>query len=133
MSESSDEASYMVALLWGRDFGFHVQGLRRARGLTQDALAVRSALSADTIRRLEQGNFSPSLETIRKLCNGLDLALSTLFESFELGARNEARELVDLLTTRTADEVTLATRVLRTLFQELDALGQESVPVESEE
>ena len=109
-----------------RQFGRHVRSLRRVRGLTQEVLAERSGLSADTIRRLEHGSFSPSLETLRKLCIGLDLMVSTLFESFELGARNESRELVDLLATRTPRELTMATMVLRALFDELDAIAAEA-------
>jgi transcriptional regulator with XRE-family HTH domain len=38
-------------------FGEHVRLLREARGLTQDALAQRSGLSADTIRRIEHDSF----------------------------------------------------------------------------
>lgn len=109
----------------GPKFGRHVRSLRRARGLTQEVLAERSGLSADTIRRLEHGAFSPSLETLRKLCVGLDLNLSTLFEGFELGTRNEGRELADLLAFRTSRELVLATRVLRALFEELDAIAAE--------
>jgi transcriptional regulator with XRE-family HTH domain len=101
-------------------------------------LAERSRLSADTIRRLEHGSFSPSLETLRKLCIGLDLQLSTLFEAFEMGARNESRELADLLAFRTPRELVLATHVLRALFDELDAMaadrdaptGDQSDPVQ---
>lgn len=107
----------------GRSFGRHVRSLRRARGMTQEVLAERCGLSADTIRRLEHGSFSPSLDTLRKLCGGLDLMLSTLFESYELGARNEARELIDLLATRSPRELVLATRVLRALFAELDGIA----------
>ena len=117
----------------GRNFGRHVRSLRRARGMTQEVLAERSALSADTIRRLEHGSFSPSLETLRKLCVGLDLMLSTLFESFELGARNESRELADLLATRTPRELVMATRVLRSLFDELDAMADEADAEERDE
>ncbi len=109
----------------GRSFGRHVRSLRKARGITQEVLAHRSGLSSDTIGRLEHGNFSPSLETLRKLCVGLDLMLSTLFESFELGTRNESRELVDLLATRPARELILAAKVLRALFDELDGLEDE--------
>jgi len=109
----------------GRQFGRHVRSLRRARGMTQEVLAERSGLSADTIRRLEHGSFSPSLETLRKLCAGLELLLSTLFESFELGVRNESRELIDLIACRTPRELTLATQVLRALFAELDAMAAE--------
>jgi transcriptional regulator with XRE-family HTH domain len=110
----------------GKTFGKHIRSLRRARGLTQEVLAERSGLSPDTIRRLEQGSFSPSLETLRKLCIGLDLLLSTLFEAFELGARSEQRELVDLLGSRSPRELTMATRVLRVLFAELDKIADEA-------
>ena len=109
-----------------KTFGRHVKSLRRVRGMTQEALAERSGLSADTIRRLEHGSFSPSLETLRKLCVGLELLLSTLFEAFELGVRDESRELVDLLAIRTPRELTLATTVLRALFAELDAIAAEN-------
>lgn len=117
----------------GQHFGRHVRSLRRARGMTQEVLAERSGLSADTIRRLEHGSFSPSLETLRKLCVGLDLMLSTLFESFELGARNESRELADLLATRTPRELVMATRVLRSLFDELDGIAAEAAAAEDDD
>jgi transcriptional regulator with XRE-family HTH domain len=106
----------------GRSFGHHIRSLRRARGLTQELLAERSGLAPDTIRRLEHGSFSPSLETLYKACAGLDIKLSTLFEAFELGARNETRELIDLIATRSPRELVLATRVLQTLFTEIDDL-----------
>ena len=80
-----------------RAFGRHVRQLRRARGQTQEVLAEDTGLSADTIRRLEHGSFSPSLETLGKVCNGLDLQLSTLFGSFELRDRDIDREVADAL------------------------------------
>jgi transcriptional regulator with XRE-family HTH domain len=106
----------------GRSFGLHIKSLRRARGMTQNQLAARSGLAADTIRRLERGSYSPSLETLRKLCIGLDLLLSTLFETFEFGERESSRELLDLLAAREPRELLLALRVLRALFEERDAL-----------
>lgn len=105
-----------------RNFGSTVRSLRRARRLTQDILAERSGLSPDTIRRLERGSFSPSLATLVKLSLGLELALSTLFEAFELGERDASRELKDLIAARSPTEIALATRLLRALFDELDGL-----------
>ena len=105
-----------------RRLGTHARLCRKARGLTQDALAERSGLAVDTIRRLEHGSFSPSLDTLRKLGAGLDIQLSTLFESFELGERNEHRELIDLVVSRSLGDVRLAARVLRVLFDSLESL-----------
>lgn len=85
-------------------FGRHVRSCRRARGLTQEELAESCGLAADTIRRLEQGSFSPSLDTLRKLCKGLELRLSTLFEGFELGERDARREFSDAIDFLTEDE-----------------------------
>lgn len=107
---------------YAREFGKHVRSLRRARGVTQDALAQRSGLSADTIRRIEHGSFSASIDTLRKLCGGLGIAPSTLFESFELGRSDEKRELFDLIASRGPHELVLITRVVRALLDELDVL-----------
>lgn len=84
-------------IITDNSFGRHVRSLRRARGLTQEELAERCGLSPDTIRRLEHGSFSPSLDTLRKLCAGLDMLLSTLFEGYELGKRSAVRDLLDAI------------------------------------
>ena len=98
-----------------RRFGRHSKSLRRARGLTQEVLAERSGLSADTIRRLEHGSFSPSLGTIRSLCEGLDLEVSTLFLSLELGEREVSLELVDAVSAMSCDEREKLLRILQLL------------------
>ncbi|WP_106092482.1 helix-turn-helix domain-containing protein [Enhygromyxa salina] len=102
----------------GRRFGRHVRSCRRARGLTQETLAERSRLSLDTVRRVEKGTFSPSLDTLRKLCMGLRLELSTLFESLELGEREAARELGDALADLTPE-------VQQSLFQLVAAIRRQ--------
>jgi len=99
--------------------------------VTQDRLAERCELAPDTIRRLEHGAFSPSLDTLTKLCVGLQISRSTLFESFELGERDPTREIVDLLFMRTRREVEIGLRLLRTLFDDLDDLG--TTPVSSQD
>lgn len=111
---------------YAKEFGKHLRSLRRARGVTQDALAQRSGLSADTIRRVEHGSFSASIDTLRKLCFGLGVAPSTLFESFELGRNDERRELVDMISSRDTAELGLIARVMRVLIDELDTLAVRS-------
>ncbi len=102
------------------EFGRYLRRLRRARGMTQERLAELSGLSADTIRRLEHGVFSPSLETIRKVCDGLSLTLSTLFTCYELAERDGASEVMDMLANRSPREYRIAVLVLRTLFDEFE-------------
>ncbi len=101
-----------------RNFGNHVRALRTARKLTQDALAEKSGLSVDAVRRIERGAFSPSLNSLAKLADGLCVSLRTLFEGFEHEKRGDVAELCDYLAGRTQREVRVATRVVRALFEE---------------
>lgn len=104
-----------------RQFGNHIQQLRRVRGLTQECLAERCELASDTIRRLEHGSFSPSLDTLVKLCDGLRLSIVTLFEGYELCESDRSSEIVDLVRTRTPRERAVALRILRAVFESMDA------------
>lgn len=93
--------------------------------MTQEALAERSGLSVDSIRRLERGGFSPSLDTLWKLCQGLELMLSTLFSGLEVGERDLTRELIDLVLGRSPGERELGFHVLWALFRQLDREREE--------
>jgi transcriptional regulator with XRE-family HTH domain len=106
------------------DFGRHVRSLRKARSLTQEALAERSGLSTDAIRRLERCAFSPGLDTLRKIGGGLDLQLSTLFDSYELNGRDVDRELAELLAGRSPEERDLVFRLARTALAGIDELRE---------
>lgn len=121
-AEPEPEDEQDAKSLLGRAFGRHVRSLRRGRGMTQEVLAERCGLSADTIRRLERGSFSPSLDTLRKLCKGLDLLLGTLFDSFEVGERDFEREIIDLLRSRPRAQRALGYRMLRAFLQLVDKI-----------
>lgn len=101
-----------------RRFGDHVRRMRNSRSLTQEALAERSDLSVDAIRRIERGAFSPSLDTLGKLSVGLDVSLKTLFHSFDLERTDGVAEICDFLACRSGSELKLAWRVLQAMFEE---------------
>ncbi len=102
----------------GERFGGHIRKLRQARKLTQEELAERSDLSVDAVRRIERGAFSPSLDTLRKLCNGLEISFRTLFSDFERQRRDYVAEICDYLEGRSPRDVQLAWRVVRAMFDE---------------
>lgn len=102
----------------GERFGVHVRKLRVARKLTQEELAELSDLSVDAIRRIERGAFSPSLDTLRKLCTGLDISFRTLFHGFERQRRDHVAEICDYLERRNSREVQVAWRVVRAMFDD---------------
>jgi transcriptional regulator with XRE-family HTH domain len=110
----------------GLGFGRFVRRLRKARGLTQEQLAERAELSSDTIRRLELGSFSPSLDTLIKLNTGLRLDFSTLFVAFELREVGTDRELLALARSLTPAELAAALRVLSFLADLLGGVADSS-------
>ena len=97
-------------------FGAHIRSLRRARGWTQNELAQRSRLSPDTIRRIEGGDFSASLDTLRKLGFGFGLSLATLFTAFETGDVADADALPSELARLTPEQQLKAVALLRAAF-----------------
>jgi len=108
----------------GRRFGRFVLQLRKARSLTQETLAERSGLASDTIRRMEHGDFSPSLFTLGKLVDGLDLDLSTLFTAFELAELDLEREILLMVRRRlTPDEIAVAPGLLTYLAELISAIA----------
>jgi transcriptional regulator with XRE-family HTH domain len=102
----------------GSRLGGHLRTLRSGRGLTQEELAERSNLSVDAIRRLERGGFSPSLSTLGKLSGGLEISLSTLFSHLEPTRPQPVSQICDYLSHRNRNELDLAWRVVRALFEE---------------
>lgn len=97
------------------EFGRHVRQLRKSRELTQDELAARSGLASDTVRRMENGGVSPSLNSLLRLSRGLEIRLSTILVGCEEGVVPLDREIVDMLVGRSPEELATLLKVLRVL------------------
>jgi transcriptional regulator with XRE-family HTH domain len=63
----------------GIRFGRRVRELRRASGLTQERLAHRSGLHPTYIAGIELGKRNPTLVTIEKIADALEIHISELF------------------------------------------------------
>ncbi len=100
------------------EFGAHVRQLRLGQSLTQEQLAERCGLSADTIRRVENGSLSPSLMTLSKMAGGLTMSLSSIFAGLEGQDGEHTRQLVDLISSRSERQQRTALRVIRALFND---------------
>ena len=73
-----------------RQIGSTAKRLRNSMGLTLGEVAKRSNISGGMLSRLENGDVSPSLETLAALTAALGVPLSNLFS--EVGkARGDAR------------------------------------------
>jgi transcriptional regulator with XRE-family HTH domain len=63
--------------------GANLRNLREGKRLTQDAISRRSGISRSTLSRLESGMSVPSIETLVRLSNSMELPLQKLL--FETG------------------------------------------------
>lgn len=58
--------------------------LRKRRDMTQSALAKASKLSQSTIAQIESGAKDPSVKTLEKIANALDVVIPILFASDDI-------------------------------------------------
>ena len=105
--------------------GAHLLALRCARALTQQQLAERAGLAADSIRRLENDGFSPSLFTLEKLARALRMPASQLLAGYELRERDIAGEVAGILG---AVDPSLLDELLLLLSDIADLVTQAELP-----
>ena len=74
MSRPNQEDKYLSA------FGKRIAIIRRDHKLTQEQLADRTGLAADTIRAIEQGRRWARLTTLHILAKGLSVRVDELFK-----------------------------------------------------
>lgn len=94
-----------------RRFGKRVQGLREAKGLTQEQLAGRIGRSVDTVSNIERGINATRIEVGYQIATELGVALPDLFAFNPETAKAEEREAVALLLSlvRECDDATVRT------------------------
>ena len=74
MTRPQQEDTYLI------EFGENLSKLRLSKKMTQDDLATKTGLSADTIGAIEQGRRWARLTTLHKLAVGLGIPTSELFK-----------------------------------------------------
>ncbi len=52
---------------------------RQNAGLTQEELSARTGIAQSDISKLENGNANPSLKTLKRLADGMDMTLKVEF------------------------------------------------------
>jgi len=98
-------------------FGRYIRQLREDRGLTQSELAARAGVAVDSVRRTERGQLSPSLRSVAKLAEGMEISLHSLFGGYEAPGSFLADRICDLLAQRPPEDVVSAHRVIVALLE----------------
>jgi putative transcriptional regulator len=60
-----------------------VRAKRKSLGLSQEKLAEKAGCDRQSINRVENAAYSPSLDRVFKLADALGLSLSELFDEFD--------------------------------------------------
>ena len=119
-----------VVLEYTREFGGFIRSVRMARGFTQEQLAERADVAADTIRRLERTGISPTLDTLTKISlAGLDLRPSTLFVAYELADPHLA--MLSIFDRLSCKERRTLEPILRVLLEFVESSPTEQPAMES--
>jgi len=97
-------------------FGEHLRVIRKARGFTQEFLADKCNLSYHYISELERGLKNPTLETMVKLTNGLNLSLSELLAlpKLEKDQKGKIIALISEADPRKQSKILKAVKILAT-------------------
>lgn len=61
-------------------FGRKLRKIRTRKGLSQEALSKEAGLDRTYVGKIERGEKSPSLDTIEKLADVLDIEIMELFQ-----------------------------------------------------
>jgi transcriptional regulator with XRE-family HTH domain len=69
-----------------RELGRRARAMRKAAGLTLEALAARSGVSRAMLSKVERGEKSPTLSVATRIAGGLDVSLSALMGADPLPA-----------------------------------------------
>lgn len=59
--------------------GKNIQKLRELKGISQQDLAAKCNFEKSNMSRLESGGVNPTLSTLEKVANALDITLAELF------------------------------------------------------
>ena len=86
------------------DIGKKIKELRVAKGLTQEQLAELAGVSLQHIGEIERGQGNPTLNSLVKLSDALDISLSELFENSEqYKSEKEMRDLLHQLVEQSSE------------------------------
>lgn len=98
----------MINKKWQTEFGLRLKIERSKRELTRKALAIKANISQDYIAQLERGNKNPSLRTLMRILNVLDISSDSLLFGLNTYNDNEteniANKIYAFLSNRTTAE-----------------------------
>lgn len=67
---------------FAKEIGKHLRKVRESKNISQEQLSNKAGYYHTYVNKIEQGKYSPSLHTIWRLADALDLSLEEFFKGF---------------------------------------------------
>jgi transcriptional regulator with XRE-family HTH domain len=98
--------------------GARIKDIRNRKGFTQEELAEKININPKYLSSIERGKENPTLNTLIKLSESLDVNLNDIFHQIEIEdpAKRKAL-LISLLDEANDDQLKLAYRILLTIIR----------------
>ncbi len=98
--------------------GVRIKDIRNKKGFTQEELAEKIDINPKYLSSIERGKENPTLNTLIKLSESLDVNLNDIFHQIEIEdlAKRKAL-LISLLDEANDDQLKLAYRILLTIIR----------------
>ena len=107
-----------------KQIGNKIRKTRLSKQLTQAKLGELVNLSVESISRLERGAAFPSLKTIKKIADSLDIELKKFFDFTEynndISFEKKLEKINDFLKTLNEKELNFAYKILKIIFKMLN-------------
>lgn len=98
--------------------GNKIRAYRRAKGLSQEELAFRADISSVYLRQIEKEDKNPTIATLLKLCDGLCIHPSDLFDNdAPVPLSDTEQQIMTFLSDKTEDEKGIILELIKTAFK----------------
>ena len=100
--------------------GKRIREYRTSANMTQESFAEKLNLSTHYISQIETGTRKPSLETVFKISQVLNISMDDLFkDSTESKDNNKLYALITMLITRSDNEIEYITATVREMLKHI--------------
>ena len=99
------------------NIGNELKTLRKSKGLTAKELALKAGIAQSSVSDIENNKTSPSVETLGKILDALDVSISDFFAVSSDQLPADLLQLIEAAKTLTTEERQVLTQFLQTMKQ----------------
>ena len=99
------------------DIGIRIKNLRKSQNITVTALSKEIGLTREYLTNLERNVNTPSLSTLQKICNALDVSIAEFFNADDAALPPEYQELLHNAKSLSPKQLASLNEFLKSLKQ----------------